>query len=497
LQVTKEIIRNYVEDYDPIAMPEKLKKLRQIRDVLECREISGINRKLQMKPQKWDDDDDDDKSDLNISNDAVKATELLLILKWGGDLTPLGCSEAEAVGMNFRHVMYPDNEGGGVLRLHATYRHDLKINSSDEGRVMKTAAAFAKGLLELDGELPPILASLVTVEEKTRQMLDRGGNCEIKQYMDRCKDNLNLLQQDEIMTDEKIELIAPSCSVAIKNAMISLKNPLKTLSRMYVLIGSLCSQLDILGREHGEDMDSMRKSSLSGDENDILKNNKSLNAVSCDLLKDDDIDLTNDNSIKEINLDDTNKVKLYLDETFSLMADRWEKIHKDFFSLKTNKYDLTKVPDVYDMVRFDILHNSHLKLDGINELFELSMAFENSVVPQEYGSDNNDKRIIGSKMCGALLDKIKHDLTVTQHHESEFSYNLDHSHAEDLLINSLGRCVRTRLYFTSESHLHTLLNVLRFPKEGEPCAISPEGLVQLDKISELGYLTQVMIFLNY
>ena len=49
--------------------------------------------------------------------------------------------------------MYPDPSGGGVLRLHATYRHDLKIKASDEGRVMKTAAAFTKGLLELEGRV--------------------------------------------------------------------------------------------------------------------------------------------------------------------------------------------------------------------------------------------------------------------------------------------------------------------------------------------------------
>lgn len=53
--------------------------------------------------------------------------------------------------------MYPDVAGGGILRLHSTFRHDLKIKTSDEGRVMKTAAAFAKGLLELEGDLPPIL----------------------------------------------------------------------------------------------------------------------------------------------------------------------------------------------------------------------------------------------------------------------------------------------------------------------------------------------------
>eukprot|EP00606_Chrysophyceae_sp_TOSAG23-5_P000745 GSChrysophyteH2.ASY1.ANO1.1023.1 assembled CDS len=114
------------------------------------------------------------------------ATEILVILKWGGDLTPLGRDQAESMGAIFRQKMYPDNNNGGVLRLHATYRHDLKIKASDEGRVMKTAAAFAKGLLELEGQLTPILASLVTIEEKNRQMLDHGGNKQVKEDLDRC-----------------------------------------------------------------------------------------------------------------------------------------------------------------------------------------------------------------------------------------------------------------------------------------------------------------------
>ena len=60
----------------------------------------------------------------------------------------------------------------GVLRLHSTYRHDLKIYSSDEGRVQMTAAAFAKGFLDLEGRLTPILASLVSKHPSITKMLD-------------------------------------------------------------------------------------------------------------------------------------------------------------------------------------------------------------------------------------------------------------------------------------------------------------------------------------
>ncbi len=68
--------------------------------------------------------------------------------------------QAEELGRHFRTVMYPryGPAGGGLLRLHSTYRHDLKIYSSDEGRVQMSAAAFTQGLLDLEGHsLTPIL----------------------------------------------------------------------------------------------------------------------------------------------------------------------------------------------------------------------------------------------------------------------------------------------------------------------------------------------------
>lgn len=112
-----------------------------IRRVLQQgNHFSGINRKVQLKPI--------------VVDDATGAvTQLQVIVKWGGVLTHLGRRQAEELGNTYRMVMYPQSaDGGGLLRLHSTYRHDLKIYSSDEGRVQTSAAAFAKGLLDLEGE---------------------------------------------------------------------------------------------------------------------------------------------------------------------------------------------------------------------------------------------------------------------------------------------------------------------------------------------------------
>lgn len=78
----------------------------------------------------------------------------------------------------------------------------------------------------------------------------------------------------------------------------------------------------------------------------------------------------------------------------------------------------------------------------------------------------------------------------------DMQFLLDHSHSEDLNIRTLARCVRTRLYFTSESHLYTLLNVLRYsgsPPDYKDSCLSEEGRRLLEETAELSYLTQITI----
>lgn len=134
---------------------ETFGKLHQIKQVLERWEISGINRKLQLKPRKWEkcsgQGDDEEKQRTAKATATVSAPEnevfssaegegktaaaaavasaapaitgeraaqLLLILKWGGELTNLGQRQAIELGNSFRTIMYPDSGTGGLLRLH-------------------------------------------------------------------------------------------------------------------------------------------------------------------------------------------------------------------------------------------------------------------------------------------------------------------------------------------------------------------------------------------
>lgn len=66
-----------------------------------------------------------------------------------------------------RNERYGDND---CLSLYSSYRHDLKTYSSDEGRCIKTAAAFLKGFLSIEGELAPIIVSMIQADAKAQSI---------------------------------------------------------------------------------------------------------------------------------------------------------------------------------------------------------------------------------------------------------------------------------------------------------------------------------------
>ena len=117
------------------------------------------------------------------------------------------------------------------------------------------------------------------------------------------------------------------------------------------------------------------------------------------------------------------------------------------------------------------------------------------VVPQEYGTTIVEKRSVGVKICHGLLEKIKYDLNVARKdNEVDMRYLINLDYQSDMNINSMGRRIRTRLYFTSESHLHTVLSVLRFASDDDKASLlSEHGMSIVNSTPELCYLTQIVM----
>ncbi|KAG3261746.1 diphosphoinositol pentakisphosphate kinase 1, transcript variant X3 [Ictidomys tridecemlineatus] len=413
---------------------EKTGKLEQLKSVLEMYgHFSGINRKVQLTYYPHGVKASNEGQD---SQREVLAPSLLLVLKWGGELTPDGRVQAEELGRAFR-CMYPGGQGDyagfpgcGLLRLHSTFRHDLKIYASDEGRVQMTAAAFAKGLLALEGELTPILVQMVK-SANMNGLLDSDGDS-LSSCQHRVKARLHhILQQDAPFGPEDYDQLAPTGSTSLLNSMTIIQNPVKVCDQVFALIENLTHQI----------------------------RNRMQDPKSVDL-------------------------QLYHSETLELMLQRWSKLERDFRQ-KSGRYDISKIPDIYDCVKYDVQHNGSLGLQGTAELLRLSKALADVVIPQEYGISREEKLEIAVGFCLPLLRKILLDLQRT--HEDEYSRG----------VLSPGRHVRTRLYFTSESHVHSLLSVFRYGGllDETQDAQWQRALAYLSAISELNYMTQIVIML--
>jgi inositol-hexakisphosphate/diphosphoinositol-pentakisphosphate 1-kinase len=56
------------------------------------------------------------------------------------------------------------------------------------------------------------------------------------------------------------------------------------------------------------------------------------------------------------------------------MSRRWGKIEKDFFT-KNKTYDISKIPDIYDCIKYDFQHNQHtVQFENAEELYVYAKA---------------------------------------------------------------------------------------------------------------------------
>ncbi|XP_024027958.1 inositol hexakisphosphate and diphosphoinositol-pentakisphosphate kinase VIP2 isoform X4 [Morus notabilis] len=508
---------------------EHAEKLRQVKAVLEeGGHFSGIYRKVQLKPLKWV-----KVAKANGEGEEERPVEALMVLKYGGVLTHAGRKQAEELGRYFRNNMYP-GEGTGLLRLHSTYRHDLKIYSSDEGRVQMSAAAFAKGLLDLEGQLTPILVSLVSKDSSMLDGLD-NASVEIKE----AKERLN-----EIITSGAKTVDSNGSPLWMMDGAGLPSNAFELLPKLVELTKKVTEQVRLLAKDEDEEF-------IESSAYDVIPPYDQAKALG------------------KTNID-VDRIAAGLpcgSEGFLLMYARWRKLERDLYNERKVRFDITQIPDVYDSCKYDLLHNAHLNLEGLDELFKVAQLLADGVIPNEYGINPKQKLKIGSKIARRLLGKILIDLRNTREEaisvaelksnhdqnsdlssekddveypskfystnddmkrsstndilkvktknddmrrssttsdismdqddddDKETKYRLDPKYAN---VKTPERHVRTRLYFTSESHIHSLMNVLRYCNldeslQGEDSLVCHSALERLYKTKELDYMSYIVL----
>ncbi|CAH8680291.1 unnamed protein product [Schistosoma rodhaini] len=458
LQEILDIVRSILEEIDSGQCTDncllRIKpKFEQLKYVLEMYgSFSGINRKIQLKYQPHGIGKGSKigySSSIPISCDCTAECDntqpcLLVVAKWGGELTAAGKQQAETLGKAFRCI-YPGGDGHygkdpglGLLRLHSTYRHDLKIYASDEGRVQMTAAAFAKGFLALEGELPPILVQMVK-SANTNGLLDNDNDC--RHYQQMVKRRINeVMSKNSDFTAEDISTLVPTGARSIINAMQYVASPYKACGRLFEHVRLLSNRLAWLSRSSKE----------------------------------------------------RSRIHLYQGESWDLLLRRWGKLLKDFRSPE-GEYDLSKISDIYDNIKYDLQHNSGILLESeVQDFFMCAKSLADIIVPQEYGITKEEKLVIGQRICTPLMRKILSDARYTDVDECT---RLHAGYSKG--VASPERFVRSRLYFTSESHIHSLLTCLRY---GELANIVTDeqwrrAMDYVSSISEINYLAQIVIMI--
>ncbi len=131
-------------------------------------------------------------------------------------------------------------------------------------------------------------------------------------------------------------------------------------------------------------------------------------------------------------------VRFYAGETLRSVRRRWFFLKKNLYNPQKNLFDTSKISDVYDYASYDVLHNTDT-LKGLWPLYRVAKVLGDFVILKEYGHQPIHKFQIGQLVCMDLLTHIK-----------------------DTMKEMAQGSVTSQFYFTSESHIHCLLNLISY-----------------------------------
>ncbi|KAA1466479.1 cortical actin cytoskeleton protein asp1 [Dentipellis sp. KUC8613] len=340
-------------------------------------------------------------------------TKLTLVFKWGGEFTHSARYQSRDLGENMKKDISIMNKGA---------LDNVKIYTSSERRVIASAEIFAAALLDNQQPSYSSTSSAASARSSVSSADGYAPYTPSSKHSTPPRDHrepLKLIVRKDLLDD----------SNAAKDLMDDVKKRLKILLRP------------------GEP-----------EKRPELTWPKSMKKEPVEVVKEVIELLSSFRAIMHKNFEtmDVDKIQERWccgDEPW-LFRERWEKLFEDFCDVKPEKFDPSRVSELYDTIKYCALHHRTFLFaifdenggkDGaqphdrkLHELYGRAKALFDLVAPQEYGIDPDEKEEIGVLTSLPLLRKVVEDLETAR--------------------NSGGSSLT--YYFTKESHIHTLVNLV-------------------------------------
>lgn len=384
---------------------DELQNIELVIPVLEMTDrFSGLERKVQLKASKWKEATEDS---------PRKVVQIQVVAKWGGELTVNGLAQAQDLGSRLRHALYPDDPTG-LLRLHSSFRHDFKIYSSQEGRCQITAAAFTKGFLDLDGDIIPILVSLVTREKYAQSLLDEPVPKKLRDQVKKKIEELMLSYQD---LGEVFEAACPTDHTGLREAAYRIGSPLQ---KLHTIRYDVLEYIQEIAASKDRTFQEMRRHQpgaklKEGSEEEDPHEDCGDDAVPLGIQ----VPVGPGVQIPEDLTDHLKRKWLHLRRK----EHRWRKLFEGFVDVRDPEkgmvdenvmYNTTKIPDLWDNLYYDMLTHRHYLGDrAVKKAEQLVVSIHplnEWVCLSEYGISKEEKLRIGVDVTWRLVGKMLNDL---------------------------------------------------------------------------------------
>ena len=289
-----------------------------------------------------------------------------------------------------------------------------------------TAAAFAKGLLDLDGPLTPILASLVINSNEANRLLDDSSKARpaLQEAKQKVRKAFHLNQD----VDSGLEsVLAPTRPSSVLHALRESRNLPRAMAKLHGHVRGLTGQLREqvrryrarFGVEAASEVSRMQVNAVGyaseSEEGAAGSSGSAVNTSDESGSSEEGGSAAASLGVQDLSrkVEDRGDGAVTFGDMLQLSFARWAKLEKDFFKKKEHKFDISKIPDIADCVRYDMVHNPiflNMRPPHMREIYRVVKRLSDIVVPLEYGATAAEKADIAGNIGGYLLEKISRDM---------------------------------------------------------------------------------------